>query len=298
VFGVDLRVHYPRTVHAFDRKVELVSLVTGGETTALESGEAASLGGAGKWERKFADPREFLDDLPGSLPLFHLSFDRIDHGNLLEIGGSGLGRSSSIAMLHHPSGARLVPGVKGMALEMNGTGSWITTSWPGIAGNSPRTVSVWCRLPPGRKVDEAPPFALWGNPTRGWSRKFKVASVARHDGRAVLRASFGEYYVNGTRPIDDGDWHHLAVVYRGLDAAAKPLLEFYVDGERDPLNTIQTAEDIFTETKLGDARGLSIGRYELDQKGEKSFFAGAIDELRIHAGALEANEIRELAKRR
>lgn len=293
-FGIDQRDDYPMAVHAFAGGVEVVSISASGESASLKEGEAASRI-TGRWTKFAANRLEFLNELPPSLPLFHMSFDRIAN-NSLEIDGNGLGRSSSVASLQRPQGARLVPGVKGMALEMDGSGSWITTTWPGIAGTAPRTVSLWCRLPAGRKVETAPPFALWGNPKLGWNRKFKVASVTTDEGRVVLRASFGEYYANGTREIADGKWHHLAVVYRGLNAKGEPLMEFYVDGERDGMSFIGTSGDIYTQTELGDARALSIGRYELPPSGNP-YFVGAIDELRIHAGALDATEIRKLAER-
>ena len=119
--SLDLREDRPTAVHAFAGKVELASLGGARETIMLEGGEAASRVAGGTWTRNYADRRNFLKELPPSLPMVHLDFDRLDR-NSLEIGGSGLGGASSVAVLHHPQGARLVPGVKGMALEMDGTG--------------------------------------------------------------------------------------------------------------------------------------------------------------------------------
>ena len=75
-------------------------------------------------------------------------------------------------------------------------------------------------------------------------------------------------------------------------------MDFYVDGEADPATTSGEPSGILTETERGTARGLSIGRYELPAGGRNAFLTGAIDELRIHAGALDPAEIRALVEER
>ncbi len=296
-FGIDLREDRPTDVHAFAGRVDLVSLVGPRETLALEDGEAASRVAGGKWTRKYADRRNFLKELPASLPMVHFDFERLD-GNSLEIGGLGLGGASSVAVLHHPRGARLVPGVRGMALEMDGTGSWISTTWPGISGTAPRTVSLWCRIPAEAKMQTAPPLALWGNPVTGWNRKFKFALFRHPDGRTTLRGSFGERLANGLTNLADGRWHHLAMVYRGNDEKGDARMEFYIDGARE-LSVLQGDKDeIQTDTRSDASLDLSIGRYELAEKGRNPFLKATIDELKIHAGALEPHEIRALMEGR
>jgi hypothetical protein len=296
-FGIDLREDRPSEVHAFGGRVELVSLTGSKETMTLEDGEAASRVPGGKWVRKYADRRNFLKELPPSLPMVHLDFDRLDR-NSLEIGGTGLGGASSVAVLHHPQGARLVPGVKGMALEMDGSGSWISTSWPGISGTAPRTVSLWCRIPADAKIQTAPPLALWGNPVTGWNRKFKFALFRHPDGRTTLRGSFGERRANGLTNLADDKWHHLAMVYRGNDEKGDARIEFYIDGGRELSMIWGDQKEIQTETRGDASLDLSIGRYELNDRGDNPFLRATIDELKIHAGALEPHEIRELAEKR
>jgi hypothetical protein len=296
-FGIDLREDRPTDVHALAGRVELVSLVPSGETMVLEDGDAASRVAGGRWTRNYADRRNFLKELPASLPMVHLDFDRLDN-NSLEIGGSGLGGASSVAVLHHPQGARLVPGVKGMALEMDGTGSWISTTWPGISGTAPRTVSLWCRIPADAKIQTAPPLALWGNPVTGWNRKFKFALFRHPDGRTTLRGSFGERRANGLTNLADGRWHHLAMVYRGNDEKGDARMEFYIDGGRELSMIWGDKDEIATETRGDASLDLSIGRYELAERGRNPFLKATIDELKIHAGALEPHEIRALVESR
>lgn len=295
-FGIDLREDHPVSVHVLEGKVEARALTGRREVLPLAAGEAAVLGPPGTWKRLPAARRDFRTALPPEIPVFHLSFDWLE-GGMLAVEGDALGAAEARLEMKGTGRAQTIPGVSGQALQFDG-GTWIESDWPGISGTAPRTVSLWCRLPAGRRIETAPPFALWGNPATGWNRKFKVAPATLADGRTVLRASFGDQLANGSRVIADGSWHHLAVVYRGNDPAGKPLLEFFIDGLPDVLTFTGESSGILTDTERGTAPGLSIGRYELPAQDRNPFLDGAIDELRVHAGALDAAAIRELARRR
>jgi ferric-dicitrate binding protein FerR (iron transport regulator) len=295
-FGIDLREDHPVSVHVLDGKVEARALTGRSEVLPLSAGQAAVLGPAGTWKRLPVVSRDFRTSLPPEIPVFHLSFDWHD-GGMLAVEGDALGASRARLGMKGTGRVQAIPGVSGQALQFDG-GTWIESDWPGISGTAPRTVSLWCRLPAGERIETAPPFALWGNPATGWNRKFKVAPATLADGRTVLRASFGNYLANGSRVIADGTWHHLAVVYRGNDPAGKPLLEFFVDGTPDPLISTGESAGILTDTERGTVPGLSIGRYELPAQGRDPFLAGAIDELRVHAGALDAEAILALSRER
>src|SRR5690606_32049497 len=40
------------------------------------------------------------------------------------------------------------PGRFGGALALNALGDWAETAWPGIAGDAPRSVALWVKIPP------------------------------------------------------------------------------------------------------------------------------------------------------
>lgn len=294
-FGIDLREDLPASVHVLAGKVEARATTGHQERLPLSATQAARLGPTGRWTPLPRASRDFRTTLPPAIPVFHLSFDWSDDG-MLEVRGDALGIAEARPVLRGSASVQTVPGVIGQALEFDGSGTWIESDWPGISGTAPRTVSLWARLPAGQRIQTAPPFALWGNPVTGWNRKFKFAPVTRADGRTVLRASFGDYLADASREIADGKWHHLALVYRGNDNAGKPILEFYVDGTPDPATTRGEPSGILTDTERGTARGLSIGRYELPAGVRKAFLSGTIDELRVHAGALDPAEIRMMAE--
>ena len=173
------------------------------------------------------------------------------------------------------------------------------TTWPGISGSAPRTVSLWCRLPRGTRFQTAPPLVWWGDPALGWNRKFKVAVITRADGNTVMRTSFGDTQVDGTTGLADGKWHHLAVVYQSNDADGVPRLRFYVDGREEPIHPPSQTGTVIETAVSGHQTGtMGIGRYELSAQGRNPYLVGTIDELKIFAGALGGDEIRSLAGQR
>src|SRR5262249_2684858 len=95
---------------------------------------------------------------------------------------------------------------------------------------------------------------------------------------AALEDDHG-YYVDGTVPITQGEWTHLACVY---DGTIRP----FVDGVAD-----ETASHPGTISYyLGDGiHDTTIGSYGVDLQ----FFDGDIDEIAIFGRALTSTEIRD-----
>lgn len=86
--------------------------------------------------------------------------------------------------------------------------------------------------------------------------------------------------INGTSIINDGTWHHIAVVKRG---SGTDRIELYVDGVLEITGTDATANLNTTNTFWG----------KRNNAGSPDFFAGTLDELRIWSAARSQNLIRE-----
>jgi len=299
-FGVDLRPESSPAVHVFKGRVEATAMIGFRDSLQLGAGRAVSVSPVGRLEAMPADAGLFRTTLPAELPVLTLDFESLESGSLI-LGGDITGAAASSARLHG-SGARLIPGVIGNALQLDGTDAMIESDWSGIAGDAPRTVSLWCRLPSDTPVETAPPFVLWGEAAGQLNRKFKFAPVTLADGKTVLRASFGTFFANGSRHIADDAWHHLALVYRGNDAAGRPLISFFIDGQPDASEFSDALQDAppgsEPKTLASAENGLTIGRYELSAPGSRIFLKADIDALRIHAGALDDAAISKLASRR
>lgn len=295
-FGIDQREDQEPQVHVMKGRVEALARGGNRQKVELTAGQAVRLKPNGRWQALAADAAKFRKHLPRRLPELAMKFDRIEDSDLA-LEGDILGASNATARVKGP--ARLVPGVSGSALEFKGDGTHVETTWPGISGSAPRTVSLWCRLPRGTRFQTAPPLVWWGDPALGWNRKFKVAVITRADGNTVMRTSFGDTQVDGTTGLADGKWHHLAVVYQSNDADGVPRLRFYVDGREEPIHPpSQTGAVIETAVSGHQTGTMGIGRYELSAQGRNPYLVGTIDELKIFAGALGGDEIRSLAGQR
>lgn len=85
--------------------------------------------------------------------------------------------------------------------------------------------------------------------------------------------------VSGTQVLNDGQWHHLAVIY---DGEAKQM-RAYVDHVQDG-NTVTTTFSSTTST-IGNPQDLYIGRFQAGNR----IFEGDIDAVRITAAALDTS---------
>jgi len=122
-----------------------------------------------------------------------------------------------------------------------------------------------------------------------WQKNLELRLEA--GGRLFLHVPGGRAWdaVQGTRPIPPGRWTHVAAVYDGARA------QLYVDGVRDGAPFATPYAQTQTETYVG-ARPESGGRDGRTPSGPTFFFAGAIDDVRIHDRALSDGEIAFLAQ--
>lgn len=292
-FGVDLREDLAAQVHVLKGEVEAKAGFGHAATIRLRAGAAAILSPTGRWGTGPADPSKFRSLLPAGLPEVKMDFETLADGSLV-LAGDAIGVSGASARIVGDGGARLVPGVDGMALDLTGGGAHIETTWAGISGSAPRTVALWCRVPEGATFATAPALALWGNPALGFNRKFKVALCTTVQG-TILRTSFGNTLIDGKTPLADGGWHHLAVVYRGNHTNGHPDISMFIDGQPEPVTMPKSSSDpIGTDIAAGIP--LQIGQYELGRYGRSPYLVATLDCFRVFAGALTEAEIGELAK--
>lgn len=161
-------------------------------------------------------------------------------------------------------------------LEFDGIDDYVEPSgFMGIPGGAGRTCSAWI------KTTKAGCEILgWGSLQTG--RKW----VLRVDDAGTLRAEVWGGYVRGTKVINDGTWHHVAVTFfsDGTPNIAETLL--YVDGAADPV-ALSSACAVDTDY----VHTLSIGSF---RGPVMSFYDGIMDDVRIYARALSGADIWEL----
>ena len=161
------------------------------------------------------------------------------------------------------------------ALAFDGTNDYVEiTGYKGITGTASRTCTTWIKSQPQRITME---ILCWGGNAAG-GEKWTI----RVSETGTLRAEVSGGYIIGTTPINDGSWHHIAVVLYDDGSADIAEAQLYVDGQLET-NVVKDDQSINTAS----AQDVSIGVYLSGTR----FFAGLIDDVRIYDYALSAQEI-------
>lgn len=177
----------------------------------------------------------------------------------------------------------------GKGMRFDGQNDGLTSQYRGIGGNEPRTVSLWVRLNPGTREYRRNCFVYWGNHFVD-GRKWQITTnqIKDHGPLQALRVELRQGHLVGSTPINDGRWHHIAVVFIGgytSDVATHVML--YVDGSLDKI-TDYRSKVVDTDITSSQSDPLHVGLYH----GEiETPLNGDIDELWIFNQALMNDEI-------
>lgn len=142
----------------------------------------------------------------------------------------------------------------------------------GVNGSDSRTTMAWIRAENGNGI-----IAKWGNASVVDGQQY----VVRVKGNA-LRLSVTGGTLTGTTNLNDGQWHHIAVVSPDNQLANAKL---YVDGQLETTTLGGTQTTFDTEATDGKGINVEIG----------SGFIGAMDEVIIHQRPLKLFEIKAIA---
>ncbi|XPF95773.1 LamG-like jellyroll fold domain-containing protein [Colwellia sp. RE-S-Sl-9] len=246
---------------------------------------------------------EFMRVLPGESvynpDFLHWSFDDKNGDNYSSI-GKGIDGKHYLAVDKSSNMEKIaeVDGKFGQALSFDGKTNWLTTDFPGIGSDDPRTVAFWVKVPNDFSVDEAYGIVSWGlhKDYAAWQISPNPETVDGPLGR--LRIGTFQAQVVGSTDLRDGQWHHIAVVlYGGEQSDISTHVLLYVDGKLEKTQKKSIAK---INTTLNDplSRSLSLGRdigYINHSKGlNKNHFRGSVDELFIVEAALEPKQIKQL----
>ena len=142
-----------------------------------------------------------------------------------------------------------------------------STGYAGISGSQNRTVEAWIKTT--ANGDE---ICGWG--TNAVGQKW----LLRLDGAGKLRTEVNSGYVVGTTALNDGNWHHVAVVLDGTNTSD---IDLYVDGVLETVSSLG-ARVINTGNSVPVRVGNAI---------HNLYWDGQIAEVRIWNSALSLAEI-------
>jgi len=183
-----------------------------------------------------------------------------------------------------------IPGKYGSCLSFDGIDDQVT--FPGMAlpsGSSPRTFAFWVRTSATATSDYQTLFSHGGNSTTGQRFTIRLDNVPNTTNPHRLRLEVSGGSIVGTQPVNDGLWHHVALVLSDRNQNGALNIDetlLYVDGVPDPIRSV-TPKNIsitpgFTPTLGGSSHAANYN------------FTGDIDDVRIFPRALSAEEIQSL----
>jgi hypothetical protein len=151
------------------------------------------------------------------------------------------------------------------ALHFDGVDDYVLTGNQGLSGTNARTIEAWIKTTVVSNPNSGGTQQVivdWGSFVTGGRFTFNLLF------NNAIRIEVGGNGLSGTVAVNDGQWHHVAVVY---DPLATNQYALYVDGVLD----VQGNLTVPTNTVLGTP--ISIGK-RVD--GAK-YFEGTIDEVRV-----------------
>lgn len=161
------------------------------------------------------------------------------------------------------------------SINMDGTNDYVTTTYAPPSGNTARTIEAYIKttansIPTSGGRQQI--ITDYGDFVNGGRFTFNVLWGG------AIRLEVGGNGLSGTAVVNDGNWHHVAVVY---DPVGSGTVSLYVDGNLDTSGSLTVA------VNTGTSNNFTIGR-RVDGVNN---FTGSIDEVRFWNIALTQAQI-------
>ncbi|MFC1806108.1 LamG-like jellyroll fold domain-containing protein [Planctomycetota bacterium] len=148
----------------------------------------------------------------------------------------------------------------------------------GVTGTNPRSISAWINT-----TEEDGAIVSWGQDAGEKKWVFRVQSGNGTKGAIRIEVNGG--YKVGTTAVNDGRWHHVALVWENDGTPNVTDAVLYVDGLADGFSA-QLSKAINTASSA-DVR--------IGQDQSNRYLAGVVDDVLIYNSALTAADVAQLA---
>jgi hypothetical protein len=281
-------------VHVLGGKVEATSLLAQGDSSVVAKGRALRRDQDGRLYATPFKPRRFYRELPSDLPVFTVSFPEAGSCKI-----SGTHAAVPDTSVHTIGKTAWVEGPTGGAIEFREPSARVATDWEGALGEVPRTVMAWIRHPKGEHEQRFQTIVGWGDPKIGNAGKFELLLFQPvKKGKTLLRLSFDQFLYTGTTDLADGEWHHVAAVFKGPREEPIEMVNLYIDGKREKLDPQYTE---FTSPQMGPqtlSSGWPMMIGELPQRDQPRTFRGAIGEVQVYEATVGKDRIETAIRER
>ena len=167
-------------------------------------------------------------------------------------------------------------GREGKALNFDGVDDYIQIlNYKGVTGTASRTCSAWIKT-----TQVSGEIISWGELSTGNKWLMRINETGS------LRVEAQNGFIYGTTPVNDGSWHHVAVVLEDDGSPDISEARLYIDGQQDTV-----AEVLECAVNTLPAQDVRIGVFYVGNR----YFQGYIDDVRIYSRAMSADEITAMA---
>jgi hypothetical protein len=188
--------------------------------------------------------------------------------------GTGISTADASGSSNHGTlmgGTAWVPGFEGQGLGFDGARTYVVCGTSGLpAAGAPQSIALWFNAP---AIPSNVQQFLHLEIPNGNSGVY----VGFRDSKIGAWRSGGGWLVSANPP-SAGDWHHFAYTYDGTTH------QVYVDGALSGTSTLPSDKGVPTAAELGRYDGGAV----------KEYYKGSLDEVRLYAGALAADEVTAL----
>ncbi|MFC4991869.1 LamG-like jellyroll fold domain-containing protein [Rubritalea tangerina] len=294
-FGIRFKSRDVLEVHVAEGHVRVEPKLQHVSPTELTAGHAKSFDAYARSEDTLPHFDQFRRVFSKAPLYLHWNFDTLNDQRFASSGSLPDANTYPAHIKHlqsptpHPIS---VAGKFGNAFSMRGDGTYADTNYPGIAGNTPRTIAFWARHREGKMHHGIRiPYLAWGNRNTETSAAWRIVLQGKNEVN-LMTSSVG---TSATTPLPpQQSWFHIASVYTGKTTPeGTPEIFHYLNGQRVPVETTEHKRPVNTDTSSPESLPLRFG-YSI-QKGFTGGTVNAdIDEVYLIRAVLEDQQIQYL----
>lgn len=183
-------------------------------------------------------------------------------------------------------GPVFVEGQFGEALLFQGGIGAPVIAFSGVRPEFSYTISFWVKIPRDAPPTESTMMELHDVYLRGDKMNFSWNTERDKGMYGALRFNYGNGFITGSAPLNDGQWHHVALTFLGgKKSRLSTHFRLYIDGKLDEPGAF--SEAIIAAEKKGRAQLAFTGFQLLSDRA----FYGYLDEVFVSEGVLHPHEI-------